>query len=117
MGGMKTEMEDWEKRYQIIMSLENKREKLRELRRELAWAQVITKEKKVGELEKELSHYDAQNENLKDKLSKINERKIEEEALFKEIQENFTTLMDHIKTHRVEENKGKEEEKKARKKS
>lgn len=113
--GMKTEMDDWEKRYQIIMSLETKREKLRELRRELAWAQVITKEKKVDELEKNVSQYDAQNDNLKEKMGKINEKKKEEEALFKEIQEKFTSLMNHMKTHRVEENKGKDLEKKTRK--
>ncbi|CAL4069679.1 unnamed protein product, partial [Meganyctiphanes norvegica] len=113
--GMKTEMEDWEKRYQIIISLENKREKLRELRRELMWAQVISSEKNVAALEKKLSSYDSEHNNYKEKLIKISEKKKEEDRIYKEVQEKFTTLMDHLKEHRVEENTAGQLEKTAKK--
>lgn len=70
LADIKAEKVRWEKKYQLLCSLEERKNKVRELKNELAWTLVKECDMQIDKEEKNRQGLDARVESLKDKLVK-----------------------------------------------
>lgn len=94
---LKKEVDEQRTQYEFSVSLNDKRKKLHELRKELVWAMIIQAEKEEVASHKELERHESSVKAVQDKISSYATKSEEEQNLYRKIQEELNNISSKIK--------------------